>query len=135
MGFPFVRTGWPDHCPTSQFEDEIGFFQEFLLKKNVLFCEYYLGFDCHLAEQFWLPLWWEWSSQSVLTKLMEIALCKTQIFKAVVSVRQKGDEMENNEHRILHIPWRFKLWRAAKFPMDAGRARSLLFWTFKTWKI
>ena len=24
--FPFVRTGRPDHCPTSQFHNEIGFF-------------------------------------------------------------------------------------------------------------
>ena len=133
MGFPFVRTGWPDHCPTSQFEDEIGFFQEFLLKKNVLLCEYYLGFDCHLANSF--DCHCDGNGLASQFWQMEIALCKTQIFKAVVSVRQKGDEMENNEHRILHIPWRFKLWRAAKFPMDAGRARSLLFWTFKTWKI
>ena len=42
--FPFVRTGWPDHCPTSQFDNEIGFFQEFLLKNHLL-GTYYLGFD------------------------------------------------------------------------------------------
>ena len=42
--FPFIRTGWPDHSPTSQFENEIDFFQVFLLK-NHLFGAYYLGFD------------------------------------------------------------------------------------------
>ena len=42
--FPFVRTGRPDHCLTSQFENKIGFFQEFLLK-NVLLRVYYLGLD------------------------------------------------------------------------------------------
>ena len=30
--FPFVRTGRPDHSRTSQIENEIGFFEEFLLK-------------------------------------------------------------------------------------------------------
>ena len=30
--FPFVRTGRPDHGRTSQIENEIGFFKEFLLK-------------------------------------------------------------------------------------------------------
>ena len=30
--FPFVRTGGPNHCPTGQLENEIGFFQESLLK-------------------------------------------------------------------------------------------------------
>ena len=42
--FPFVRTGRPDHCPTSLFEKQIGFFQEFLLKTYLLRA-YYLGFD------------------------------------------------------------------------------------------
>ena len=41
--FRFVRTGRPDHCPTSQFESEIGFFQEFL-QKNHLFRAYYSWF-------------------------------------------------------------------------------------------
>jgi len=32
--FPFVRTGWPDHCRTSQLlANEIGFFQSIFLKK------------------------------------------------------------------------------------------------------
>ena len=30
--FSFVRTTRPDHCSTTQFENEIGFFREFLLK-------------------------------------------------------------------------------------------------------
>ena len=34
--FPFVRTGRPDHCRTSQFDTEIDFFQEFLLKNHLL---------------------------------------------------------------------------------------------------
>ena len=42
--FRFVRTGRPDHCPTSQFKTEIGFFQEFL-QKNHLFRAYYSWFD------------------------------------------------------------------------------------------
>ena len=42
--FPFVRTGWPDHCSTSQFENKIGFFQEFL-PKNHLLLAYCSGFD------------------------------------------------------------------------------------------
>jgi len=41
---PFVRTGRPDHCPTSQFDNEIGFFEEFLLK-NRLLGACYSGFD------------------------------------------------------------------------------------------
>ena len=35
---PFVRTGWPDHCRTSQLANEIGFFQGFLLKNYLLLC-------------------------------------------------------------------------------------------------
>ena len=46
--FPFVRTDWPDHCLTSQFENIIGFFQEFLLKK-VLLRVYYLGLDSSVS--------------------------------------------------------------------------------------
>ena len=42
--FPFVRTGWPDHCRTSHFDNEISFFQGLLLK-NHLFLALYLGFD------------------------------------------------------------------------------------------
>ena len=42
--FPFDRTGRPDHCSTSQFENKIGFFQEFLLKDRLLRV-YYSGFD------------------------------------------------------------------------------------------
>ena len=42
--FPFVRAGRPDHCPTSQVDNEIGLFQEFLLKYHVL-GTYYLGCD------------------------------------------------------------------------------------------
>ena len=42
--FPFVRTGRPDHCSTSQFENKIGFFQEFL-PKNHLLLAYYSGFS------------------------------------------------------------------------------------------
>ena len=34
--FPSVRTGWPDHCSTSQFENKIDFFQEFLPKSHLL---------------------------------------------------------------------------------------------------
>ena len=42
--FPFDRTGRPDHCSTSQFENKIGFLQEFLLKHHLLRA-YYSGFD------------------------------------------------------------------------------------------
>ena len=67
--FRFVRTGRPDHCPTSQFESETGFFQEFLLK-NHLFRAYYCIHDLtDLAREFWLKgklsLRWEWSGQGV----------------------------------------------------------------------
>ena len=51
--FPFVRAGRPDHCLTSQFDNEIGLFQEFLLKNHVLGA-YYLGCD--------------WSGRRVLIK-------------------------------------------------------------------
>ena len=66
----FVRTGWPDHCPTSQFDNEIGFFQEFLPKIRLLgTC--YSGFDWS-GWEFWLKgklsLRREWSGRSVLTK-------------------------------------------------------------------
>ena len=43
--FPIVRTDRPHQSPTSYFENEIGFFQEFFRLKNVLFRVYYLGFD------------------------------------------------------------------------------------------
>ena len=42
--FPFIRTGWLDNGWTSQFENEIGFFQECLLTTHLLRA-YYLGFD------------------------------------------------------------------------------------------
>ena len=42
--FPFDRTGRPDDCSTCQFENEIGFFQEFLLE-DLLLRAYYSGFD------------------------------------------------------------------------------------------
>ena len=42
--FPFVRTGQPDHYRTSYFDNEIGFFQGFLLKNHLL-PTHYLGFD------------------------------------------------------------------------------------------
>ena len=42
--FPFVRTGRLDHCPTSRFDNEVHFFQEFLLNNHFL-SAYYLGFD------------------------------------------------------------------------------------------
>ena len=34
--FPFDRTGRPDHCSFSQFENKIGLVQEFLLKDHLL---------------------------------------------------------------------------------------------------
>ena len=37
--FPFIRTGRPDHCRNSKFNNELGFFQEFLLKNHdLLWC-------------------------------------------------------------------------------------------------
>ena len=42
--FPFVRTGRPDHCRTSHFNCEIGFFRGFL-PKNYLLPAHCLGFD------------------------------------------------------------------------------------------
>ena len=42
--FPFVTTGRPDHCRTSHFNREIGFFRGFLLK-NYLLPAHCLGFD------------------------------------------------------------------------------------------
>ena len=42
--FPKVRTGRPGHGCTAHFENEIGFFQEFLMKKDFLRA-YYLAFD------------------------------------------------------------------------------------------
>ena len=42
--FPFVRTGRPDHCPTSQFENEMAFSKSFCWK-TISFGEYYSGFD------------------------------------------------------------------------------------------
>ena len=39
-----VRIGRPDHGQTSYFENEIGFFQEYLMK-DYLLRAYYLGFD------------------------------------------------------------------------------------------
>ena len=56
---PFVRTGRPDHCPTNHFDNEIGFFQGFLLKNHLL-PAHYLGFD--------------WSGFIVLIK-SEILIC------------------------------------------------------------
>jgi len=35
---------WPDHGRTGHFENEIGFFHEFLMKNDFLRA-YYLGFD------------------------------------------------------------------------------------------
>ena len=42
--FPKVRTGRPDHGRTAHFENEIGFFQEFLMKNDFVRA-YYLAFD------------------------------------------------------------------------------------------
>ena len=42
--FAKVKAGWPDHSRTGHFENEIGFFQEFLMK-NYFFGAYYLEFD------------------------------------------------------------------------------------------
>ena len=42
--FPKVRTGRPDHGQTGHFENEIGFFQEFLIENDFV-RECYLGFD------------------------------------------------------------------------------------------
>ena len=39
--FPFIRTGQPDHYRTSYFDNEIGFFQGFLLKNHLLPAHYY----------------------------------------------------------------------------------------------
>jgi len=39
-----VRIGHPDHGWTSHFENEKGFFQEYLMQDHLL-REYYLGFD------------------------------------------------------------------------------------------
>ena len=39
-----VRTGRPDHCPTSRIDNKIRFFHEFLLNNHFLGA-YYLGFD------------------------------------------------------------------------------------------
>ena len=39
-----VRTGRPDHGRTGHFENEVGFFHEFLMKNDFLRA-YYLGFD------------------------------------------------------------------------------------------
>ena len=36
--FPFVRTGWLDHCRTSQFANEIGFFQRVFAEKPSPWC-------------------------------------------------------------------------------------------------
>ena len=44
LRFPKFRTGRPDHGRTGHFENEIGFFQEFLMKNDFLRA-YYLGFD------------------------------------------------------------------------------------------
>ena len=54
---PFIRTGRPDHCRTSKFNNELGFFQEFLLKNHdLLWC---------ILFRIWL-IWREWSGRSVL---------------------------------------------------------------------
>ena len=42
--FPFVRAGRPDHGRTGHFENEIGFFREFLMKNDFLRA-YDLAFD------------------------------------------------------------------------------------------
>ena len=42
--FPKVRTGRPGHGCTAHFENEIGFFQEFFMKKDFVRA-YYLAFD------------------------------------------------------------------------------------------
>ena len=42
--FPKVRTGRPGHGCTAHFENEIGFFQEFLMKTDFVRA-YYLAFD------------------------------------------------------------------------------------------
>ena len=42
--FPKVRTGRPDHGCTAHFENEIGFFREFLMKTDFVRA-YYLAFD------------------------------------------------------------------------------------------
>jgi len=36
-GYPKVRTGWPDYGQTIQFDNKIGFFQQFLIKKTISF--------------------------------------------------------------------------------------------------
>ena len=38
--FPKVRTGRPDHGCTAHFENEVGFFQEFLMKNDFLHAYY-----------------------------------------------------------------------------------------------
>ena len=35
---PKVRTGWPDHCQTGQFENEIGFLQRVFAEKPFPLC-------------------------------------------------------------------------------------------------
>ena len=52
-GCPKVRSGWPDYGQTIQFDNEIGFFQQFLIKKTHLLLAHYLGFD-------WSG--WEWKN-------------------------------------------------------------------------
>ena len=44
MALSKSRTGLPDHGRTGHFENEIGFFQELLMKNDFLRA-YYLGFD------------------------------------------------------------------------------------------
>ena len=63
--FPFVRISRPFHSPTSHFENEIGYFQEFLLK-NVFRRAYYLGFD--------------WSSWRVLIKRKLIVIATEKVW-------------------------------------------------------
>jgi len=70
------RTSGPDHCPTSQFENEMGFFQEFLLK-NHLPRAYYLGFD--------------WSGLRVLIK-REIIICDGNGLAGPVLTKRKAPQ-------------------------------------------
>ena len=60
--FPFVRTGWPDHCPTSRFDNEIRFFREFLPNNHFLGA-YYLGFD-----------WYGWRDLSKMEILIALGI-------------------------------------------------------------
>ena len=92
--FPFVRIGRPFHSPTSHFENEIGYFQEFLLK-NVLRRAYYLGFDL--------------SNWRVLIKRKPIIIATKKVWPVTSDIWKAPIFIETGKgHPVIRNQWRIQ---------------------------